>query len=711
MITLLKKIVLLAFVFFISGVTFAQKIKSRTDRANEKFDLFSYIDARKIYEGILEDNPKNGTAEIYKKLGDTYYLNSEYSQAVDKYKKLKDYFPSDMTPLYSFRLSQSLKSQGNYDEAEEVLVGVDMSVFKTALMDKGFNEETAQKAQRFLVNKVSINTLSSDFGSAFYQDKLVYASASKIGEGVQIDDWTGQPFLDLYVAEMDEEGNLTYAGPIDGDINTRFHESSACFTKDGSTVYFTRNNFIDGKKSTDRNKTVRLKLYKATKSGENFWTNVTELTMNADVASTINSNDWSSAHPALSVDEKRLYFASDRPGSKVAAQLEGDDTNNKRGKKDVLVLSDIWYVDILEDNMYSNPKQVDKINTVYKETFPFISDEGDLYYSSNAPGGEGGLDVYRAKLDTISGEPTNEIAHFSAPINSSQDDFGFIWDDSKDLGYFSSNRDGDQGSVSDEIYRVIEECIVTLSGVVFDEQTGAPIPGAEVLLLDSQLQQVGDPITVGEDGVYSFQVNCCEEYTIRGSKEKNLNTLACYINDEIFVGKTPCDKTGAIDVPLPLKLDPCCGENLGACLCLQPIYFDFDRYNIRPDAAIELNKILEAMVQNPGLIVRIESHTDMRGTKTYNEILSDKRAQSTLEWLVAKGIDRSRLSAKGFGENQLLDRCTELDECGQEIEIQGCLLSQFAEGQTKCSDGVKCSEKEHQNNRRSKFLIDEKSNF
>ena len=231
------------------------------------------------------------------------------------------------------------------------------------------------------------------------------------------------------------------------------------------------------------------------------------------------------------------------------------------------------------------------------------------------------------------------------------------------------------------------------------------------MLLDSQLQQVGDPITVGEDGVYSFQVNCCEEYTIRGSKEKNLNTLACYINDEIFVGKTPCDKTGAIDVPLPLKLDPCCGENLGACLCLQPIYFDFDRYNIRPDAAIELNKILEAMVQNPGLIVRIESHTDMRGTKTYNEILSDKRAQSTLEWLVSKGIDRSRLSAKGFGENQLLDRCTELDECGQEIEIQGCLLSQFAEGQTKCSDGVKCSEKEHQNNRRSKFLIDEKSNF
>ncbi len=213
------------------------------------------------------------------------------------------------------------------------------------------------------------------------------------------------------------------------------------------------------------------------------------------------------------------------------------------------------------------------------------------------------------------------------------------------------------------------------------------------------------------DGVYSFEVDCCQIYTVRGSKENNLNTLECYITDEKYVGKTPCDKSSIVDVPLPLKLDPCCGQNLGACLCLQPIYFDFDRYSIRPDAEIELNKILMAMIQNPGLIVNIESHTDRRGSDAYNEILSDKRAQSTLEWLVKNGIDSSRLTAKGFGENQLLDRCTELDECGQELKIDGCSLSQFGEGKTKCSDGVTCSEKEHQNNRRSKFLIDERSQF
>ena len=710
MTTLLKKIVLLALVILMSGVTFAQKKKSRTDKANSEFARYSYIDARKIYEGILEDDPNNGTAEIYQKLGDTYYFNSEYAEAVDKYKKLKSMFPGDMTPEYSYRLSQSLKSQGKYDEAEEALVGVDMSMFKTAIIDADFNDETAKKTQRFLVNKVSINTPSSDFGASFYGDKLVYASAAKEGEGIKTDVWTGQPFLDIYVADMDDKGNLTYVGPINGDINTRFHESSAAFTKDGSTVYFTRNNFLDGKKARDKKKTIRLKLYKATKNGDNIWSDVTELTMSDDLASSINSNDWSAAHPALSVDEKRLYFASDRPGSEAVPQVDGDDRKSKRNSDDQIVQSDIWYVDILGDNLYGSPKKVDNINTINRETFPFISQEGDLYYSSDSPGGEGGLDVYRAKINPITGEPTTEIAHFDAPVNSNQDDFGFIWDDSRELGYFSSNRDGAGGSIADEIYRVIEECIITLNGVVVDDQTNLPIAGAEVVLLDAQLKQVGE-VTVGADGFYSFEVSCCQEYTIRGSKPNNIDTLECYITDEVYVGKTPCDKSGVMDVPLPLKLDPCCGKNLGACLCLQPIYFDFDRYNIRPDAEMELNKILEAMVQNPGLIVNIESHTDSRGTHAYNEILSDKRAQSTLEWLVKEGIDRSRLTAKGFGENQLLDRCTELDDCGQEVEIAGCSLSNFAEGKTKCSDGVKCSEDEHQNNRRSKFLIDESSQF
>jgi outer membrane protein OmpA-like peptidoglycan-associated protein/tetratricopeptide (TPR) repeat protein len=703
MTTLFKKFLFLALVFLISGVTFSQKIKTKLDKANEEFALYAYVDARKIFEAYLEDNPQ-GSSDIFKKLGDTYYFNSEYSQAVDNYKKLNGLYPGDMTPTYYIRLAQSLKSQGEYAEAEELLKDVDMSSINVIRIDTTFNNETVKKTERFSVNKVSINTASSDFGTSFYQGKVVYSSASQVKEGEDIDDWTGQPYLDMYVADVDEEGNLNYFAPIGGDINTKYHESSAAFTKDGTTVYFTRNNFFSGKTSADNKNTIRLKLYRATKNGDNSWTNVTELPMTKNMGTSINSNDWSTAHPALSVDEKRLYFASDRPGSKTLPP-SGDD------EKDKEIYSDIWYVDILGGNAYSNPKPIKNINSIYKETFPFISSEGELYYSSNQPGGEGGLDVYRAKLDTVTGEPTGEVAKFGKPVNSNQDDFGFIWDDSKRIGYFSSNRDGAGGSISDDIYRVVEECIITIRGVVKDDQTGALIPGAQVVLLDGQRKQVGDSIIVGEDSTYSFEASCGEEYTIQASMEKSENTLECYISNETYLSKTPSDKTSVVDASVQLKLDPCCGKNLGACLCLQPIYFDFDRYNIRLDAEEELNKILKAMNLYPGLIVNIESHTDSRGTDTYNEVLSDKRAQSTLEWLVKKGIDGSRLSSKGFGENQLLDRCTELDECGLEMEIAGCSLTEFSEGTTKCSDGVKCSDEEHQNNRRSKFLIDDRSSF
>ena len=358
-------------------------------------------------------------------------------------------------------------------------------------------------------------------------------------------------------------------------------------------------------------------------------------------------------------------------------------------------MSDIWYVDILGNNSYSAPKPLKLINTGARETFPFISSSNELYYSSDGPGGEGGLDVYKTKLDK-NGEPT-VVARFQKPVNSNQDDFGFIWDDEREFGYFSSNRDGVEGSVSDDIYRVVEQCIITLSGEVTDAISGALLPGAKVVLLDSNNKEIGEPIIVGEDATYSFEVECSSQYSVRGTKKD-------YAPDEKVVN-TP-DETSSIKVPLKLTVEDCCTRgDLGCCLCLQPIYFDFDRYNIRPDAAIELNKIYIAMREYPELNIHIESHTDSRGTHAYNEGLSEKRAQSTLNWLVEKGISPSRLTAKGYGENQLLDRCTYLNECGQELKIPGCSLDQYSESTQKCSDGVKCSEEEHQTNRRSKFII------
>lgn len=684
---LLRKLISLTLILLFTGVAFSQK-KKKIDQADKLFKTYRFIDARKIYEEILKKNPDYGTADIYQKLGDTYYLNGQYKEAVDKYTTLKDKFPEKMAPIYYFKLAQSLKSQGNDEEAKEVLKGLDSATL--ASLYRPVKDDI--NLTNYILDPVSINTInSSDFGTSYYQDKLVYASASKISEGDKTDDWTGEPYLDLYLAEIDEDGKLKNPESIRGEINTKYHESSAAFTRDGTTIYFTRNNFIGGKAASDKNKTIRLKLYKATKSGDNYWTNVRELTMTDRKDSTINSNDWSTAHPALSVDEKRLYFASDRPGSKP--------TPPQSKKEDTIVQSDIWYVDILPGtDKYGIPKPVEGINTIARETFPFISEKNELYFSSDGDGSEGGLDVFKTELDET-GKP-GKILRFGEPINSNQDDFGFIWSDTRKIGYFTSNRpDAKGGSAADDIYRVIEQCEITLTGIVSDIESGELLPGAEVFLFDGSMKPITSMI-VGADARYNFSgkgVTACDtEYLIRGTKKD-------YDPYEKFI-RTP-KISDVVDTPLLLD-PPCSPGDIGCILCIKAIYFDFDGFDIRKDIETdrELNKVLITLEQYPDLKIRIESHTDSRGSFQYNVNLAQKRAESTLNRLIQLGADRNRLVAEGFGERQLLDRCTILDECGKELQIEGCSLDQFTEKTSKCSDGVKCTEDEHQQNRRSKFI-------
>lgn len=629
-----NKLLLLALVLFYTSVGFSQK--NQVERADKEFDKFAYIDAREIYLKVVEDGYTS--AQIYKNLGDTYYWNSDYDNAAKWYLKLIDEYPNETEANYYYRASQSLKSLGQEAQAK---------TFMDRYIEKGGDPEIIKASStNFLeyeveLQKVSVNTSYSDFGPSFYGNKLVYASASRESEGARLHEWNEQPFLDLFVADMDGEGMLSNAMPLDGEINTPYHESSAVFTKDGSTVYFTRNNFTDGKKGRDKQKTIRLKLYKAIKSGDNFWTNIEELPFN--------SKEYSVAHPALSVDEKKLYFSSDMPGTTG--------------------MSDIWYVDVLEDGGYGEPVNVSSLNTEARESFPFISSNNNLYFASDGRGGLGGFDVFTVSLGQ-NGMPEGEIKNLGEPTNSSKDDFGFILNEEKRLGYISSNRDGEKGSVADDIYRVQERCEVTITGVITNGVTNEPIAGATVTLLDENNNTVST-VTAGADGRYSFDglAACSSTYIVRA-----IGT-GCEYNETLV--QTP-NKTTTVEADLELECDPCPPNDLGCRLKLEPIYFDFDRYNIRPDAEIELAKILAAMRQYPELIIHIESHTDSRATFSYNERLSEKRAQSTLEWLVSKGINRSRLSAKGYGEYRLTN---------------------------ECSDGVECTEEQHQLNRRSMFII------
>ncbi|WP_458627385.1 OmpA family protein [Winogradskyella sp. PC D3.3] len=649
--TRIYKIILCFLTLMCFGNSFAQT--GKLEKANAKYDKYHYIDAREIYLQVVANGYRS--AEVYRKLSDTYYFNSEYSGASKWYYKLLNEFPEDLIPIDYFRAAQCFKSAGELEEAQRLMkiyrakggTALTVDSYKNVadtLFEKGVNNKL------FEIEKISVNTEYSDFGPAFYGNKIVFASSDKsINEfeekSVDLAGWDKQPFLDLYQVVVDEEMNLKEVEPLKGEINTKYHESTAVFSSDGNTMYFTRNNFLDGKKRRDKDFVIRLKIYKATKVGD-AWGNVKELPFNSD--------SYSVGHPALNPEENRLYFASDMPGT--------------------FGMSDIWYVNILGDDSYSNPVNMgNEINTAARETFPFISTENNLYFSSDGHKGFGGLDIFVTKLKE---DKHGEIVTFGAPINSSKDDFSFIIKEGR-IGYFTSNRDGEEGSKSDDIYQIWERCEITIQGPVTDEETGELLPNAEVTLLDSN-NEVIQSLTLGEDGLFTFTLDCNEQYVIRAKKE-GYNP-----KEEIFeTPKNPktIEMPIVLNMPLTLKvMDPCPPNDLGCKLTLQPIYFDYDQSNIRLDAEIELAKILAALNQYPQLKIHIESHTDSRGRDGYNLKLSQRRAKSTLQWLLDKGVAKNRLTAKGYGESQLIN---------------------------ECSNGVDCSEEEHQLNRRSMFIIKE----
>ncbi|WP_420601363.1 OmpA family protein [Flagellimonas sp.] len=640
----MAKVILVLFTILIGGNCFAQK--NIIKKADEEFDSYAYIDARKIYLKVVADGYES--AQVFKKLGDTYYFNSEYKEAAKWYQKLITNYPQESEPDYYYRAAQSLKSIGSYKDSDRL-----MSLYKQAKANSSITKNNGNSSivmdsllnfnsEKHVVHKVSNNMTGSDFGPSFFGNKLVFASSSMVTNGDKIHNWTGQPYLDLYEAEIDEQGQLSNPMPLKGEINTPYHESSAAFTKDGNTIYFTRNNYINGKKKRGKDKLVSLKIYKATKDTYGAWNNVVELPFNSDT--------YSTAHPALSKDENRLYFSSNMPGT--------------------IGMSDIWYVDILE-NGYGKPINLGtKVNTEARETFPYISKSNNLYFSSDGHLGLGGLDIFMTSLDKNGG--IGMIINLKQPINTNQDDFGFIIHESKKMGYLSSNRDGTEGSLSDDIYLVRESCNIVINGLITDRETGDVLSGAQVLLLDEE-NKIVSQATIDSDGTYSFEgiATCDNSYTIRGTYDQK----EYQPNEKITT--TPY---GNVSLTVDLSLVPpdCPVDDLGCRVGLEPIYFDFDKSNIRPDAALELAKIEMAMKEYPQMKIHIETHTDSRGNDAYNEALSDRRAKSTMEWLVNQGIDRGRLSAKGYGETQLLN---------------------------KCSNGEECSEDEHQLNRRSMFII------
>ena len=636
----------LAIISFLSNSGFAQKAKIAA--ADKKYNSYAYIDAIQTYERLAEKGYQS--VEMFEKLGNAYYFNSDFEKAVQSYEKLYQ-LQSELAPEYFYRYAQSLKAIGKEKEAATILAkfenkSSDDSRSKRLKNNTDYLEDIKANVGIYTIENAGINSKYSDYGSTIVDNKLIFTSARDTGGvGQRKHAWTGEHFTNLYAAGVN--GELIPSNPVryDANVNSKFHEATPVFTKDGNTMYFTRNNYLDGKKGKDANKVTLLKIYKATLVN-NRWTNVTELPFN--------SNNFSTAHPALSPDEQTLYFASDRPGT--------------------IGQSDLYKVAINSNGTYGEPINLGaEINTEGRETFPFVTKDNQLYFASDGHPGLGGLDVFTTKINNDGS--FGEVENDGAEVNSPKDDFGYYRDSEINKGFFSSNRDGGLGS--DDIYRFTskDKCKQILKGIVTDSATGETLAGVQLILLNKQYKVIAET-TSDALGYYAFDVNCRKTYFVRANKKD-------YTSKETKL-RTP-EVTGETKLDIQLESTICrvaVGDDLGKCFGIKMIYFDLDKSNIRKEAALDLAKILDVLIQNPTIKLDIRSHTDCRQTAKYNMALSDRRAKATIAWLVSKGIDSSRLTGRGYGESQLINDC-------------GC----------EPTNASNCTEEQHQMNRRSEFII------
>lgn len=604
-------------------------------KADKLFQIRSYMEAAELYQ---KASVKNDSQEVLQKLGDCYYNNSKMDKASDAYLKLMGKYKESVDPKYYFRLAQSLKGIKQFDDADSWMktynVATDNNVASKSTVDF-YNQPHMEII--YTLKPASINSSNSDFGTSFLQgNKVVFSSARGINGKVY--KWNNQPYLDLYYATIDESGDLISAVALNEEINSKLHEATATFTNDGKTMYFSRNST---KKNRDAEKTSHLKTFKSTFS-EGKWGNITELPFN--------NENYSVTHPALSPDNKTLYFSSD--------------------KEDSIGSFDIYSVTINDDGTYGAPTNLGaSINTSERDQFPYIAKNGDLYFASNGHFGVGGLDVFVAKNTNGTFESPKNLG---VVINSNKDDFAYIANADDTQGFVSSNREGGKGD--DDVYFFKIEKKYYVSGIVQDKKSSELLGGSLVTLFDDKGNTVADAI-VKADARYKFEINPNSTYTLKGTRKLYVPYEEDFKTDkEGNVGRNILMEMETYEEVEPAIVV----QNNAPQIKINPIYFDFDKTAIRTDAAFELNKVVDLMTKYPEMVIEVGVHTDRRGSKEYNLDLSYRRSQSIKSYLTSKGVRLTNLKAIGYGEMQPRNDC----------EIR-----------------KNCTEADHSENRRAEFVI------
>jgi outer membrane protein OmpA-like peptidoglycan-associated protein len=714
----MKKFTLIIILTLVSVSAFSQRAIIR--RADRMYNTLAYSDAIPLYEYLLKRDSTRITP--MRKLADCYRLTSNTKKSEYWYSRLVN---NDVQVMSKFYYAEALLKNGKYSEARTWFTNPAVTAMNDPRvadylkslddLDMLMNADTASVK----IRKLGFNNSESDYAPVILNNDIVFASSRTYSNWVKRShSWTDEKFVSLFISSNDDD--YASIAPYAPELRTKFNTGPVAFNKDHTLMYYTVNN--PKKKSAKGFKNLRILTARYEK---NKWKKT--------AAFPYNSMDYANAHPALSEDGKTLYFVSDRPGGFGGM--------------------DIYRCTLKEDMTWDAPVNMGAIvNSVGDELFPFVSDEGRLYFASNGHGGLGGLDLFSYDLASNA----QKVENLGGPLNSSEDDFGLVMFPGSVKGFFSSDR-GNNG-INDDIYSFViqqgrgykiyvvdslsgeliagssikvtspdiidpvvpasetgrfsvlldKEKLFTvyasadqyqaktqplespdansvfvvklakinrcsLQGTVTNKDTGEKIDSALVIITDRTNNKVVLEFYTGKDGMYKYEdVTKGSVYEIKITKDRFFSAEGL-LNAKDAV----CGVAGARDMDYvrDLQMAPIV---IGKAIKIENIYFDLNKWNIRKDAAVELDKIVTLMNENPDIIIELGSHTDARGSDASNMTLSDKRAKSSAAYIISKGISENRIKGKGYGESMLVN---------------------------ECGNGVTCTEEEHQQNRRTEFKV------
>jgi peptidoglycan-associated lipoprotein len=601
----MKRILFLIIIFLIFSLHDSAAQKRKSDRAYESFNAGEYYEAIDLFKDAYSKSrraDKTTRTELSYMIAECYRLSNDPGNAETWYRLAVRSSVSKPEAQYWF--AESLQKNGEYQQAIEEYKKYKQVAPSDPRADQEIRAcELALEWQRnpdaYQIEELKdLNSRDADFSPAYGRDDfgvIYFTSSRDDSEGNKIHGATGQSFTDIFESRIDKKSKWSTPVPVE-DLNSEFEDGTPCFSSDFREIYFTR---CEAGKREKKGCVIM----HSTRNGDQ-WSNPVRLEILPDTLV--------AAHPALSSDGLTLYFVSDMPGG--------------YGQKDIYSVTRTG-----DNDSWSAPVNLGPdINTSRNELFPYIRDDGSLYFSSDGHIGMGGLDIFKAVPQP---DGSWVVSNMRYPINSSADDFGICFEDGSEKGIFSSTR---KGRRNDDLYTFeLPPLRFNVTGLVKDEKTGSPIQGAVVQLIASDGSNL--QTETGDGGDFRFTLKQDVDYIFLASKRGYLNgkeretTKAQEKSRDYMITIL----LTAIDKPIELP----------------NIFYDFGKWDLRPESMVSLDKLVETLNDNPNVTIELMSHTDSRDTEEYNLDLSQKRAQSVVQYLIDKGINPDRLSAKGYGES------------------------------------------------------------